>query len=175
MATIKRKMQQYFKKILKWIMINGFKISCNKTKLMHFYQIHKMHNQPILTLNGSEISITQQCKLLGITLDPKLSFIPPPPYQTQPNYPTPENHSPHRLECSPKTLTKLYRCLIWPKLDYGCFIYGATRKSYLQDLETIHHQRLLIALGDFTTSPIESLYIEVNEPSLSLRRYKLVL
>ena len=36
----------------------------------------KMHNQPTLTLNGSEIPITQQYKFLGITLDPKLSFIP---------------------------------------------------------------------------------------------------
>ena len=32
-----------------------------------------------------------------------------------------------------------------------------------------------IALGAFTTSPIQSLYKEVNEPPLSLRRYKLAL
>ena len=32
-----------------------------------------------------------------------------------------------------------------------------------------------IALGAFTTSPIENLYIEANEPPLSLRRYKLAL
>ena len=56
-------------------MKNGFKFSYNKTKCMHFCQIRKMHNQPILTLNGSEIPITQQYKFLGITLDPKLSFI----------------------------------------------------------------------------------------------------
>ena len=43
---------------------------------MDFCQIHKMHNQPTLTLNGSEITISQQYKFLGITLDPKLSFIP---------------------------------------------------------------------------------------------------
>ena len=52
-----------------------FEISSNKTKCMHFCQIHKMHNQPTLTLNGSEISITQPDKFLGITLNPKLSFI----------------------------------------------------------------------------------------------------
>ena len=57
-------------------MKNGFKISNNKTKCMHFCQIHKMHKQSTLTLNGSKISITQQYKFLGITLDLKLSFIP---------------------------------------------------------------------------------------------------
>ena len=35
----------------------------------------KKHNQPTLTLSGSEIPIIQQYKFLGITLDPKLSFI----------------------------------------------------------------------------------------------------
>ena len=70
-----------------------------KTKCMHFYQINKIHNQPTLILNGTEIPITLQYKFLGITLDPKLSFIPP--YQTtedqmQPNYPN-ENHSPHTV------------------------------------------------------------------------------
>ena len=74
-----------------------------------------------------------------------------------------------------KTLTKLYRCLIRSKLDYSCFIYGAARKSCLRELKTIHHLGLCIALRAFTTSPIESLYIEANEPPLSLRRYKLAL
>ena len=54
-------------------------------------------------------------------------------------------------------------------------VYGAARKSYLRELETIHHLVLRIALEAFTTSPIESLYVEANEPPLSLRRYKLAL
>ena len=76
MVAIERKMQQCINKILKWTMKNGFKISLNKTKCMHFCQICKMHNQPTLTLNDSEIPVTQQYKFLGITLDPELSFIP---------------------------------------------------------------------------------------------------
>ena len=75
MATIERIMQQCINKILKWTVKNGFRISSNKTKCMHFCQICKMQNQPTLTLNGSEIP-TQKYKFLGITLDPKLSFIP---------------------------------------------------------------------------------------------------
>ena len=75
MVTIERKMQQCINKILKWTMKNGFKISSNKTKCMHFCQILKIHDQPSLTLNGSEIPMTQLFKFLGITLDPKLPFI----------------------------------------------------------------------------------------------------
>ena len=52
---------------------------------------------------------------------------------------------------------------MWSKLDYTSFIYGAARKSHLQELETIHHQGFRIALGAYTTSPIESLYREANK------------
>ena len=94
-----------------------------------------MHNHPKLTLNKTEIPITDEHKFLGIIFDSKLSFIP--------------HIKKLRIKCNQamqllraiahtdwgadrKTLIKLYRSLIRSKLDYGCFIYGAARKSYLQ-------------------------------------------
>ena len=70
-------------------------------------------------------------------------------------------------------LLNLYRSLIRSKLDYGSIVYGSARKSYLKILDTIHHQGLRISLGAFRTSPVESLYVEANEPSLYNRRVKL--
>ena len=61
------------------------------------------------------------------------------------------------------------------KLDYGCIIYGSARKSYLQMLDTIHNQGLRLVLGAFRTSPVASLYVEADEPSLYSRREKLSL
>ena len=73
------------------------------------------------------------------------------------------------------TLLKLYKSLVRSKLDYGCFIYGSARKSYLRCLDSIHHLGLRLALGALRTSPVESLYVEANETPLSLRREKLAL
>ena len=42
-------------------------------------------------------------------------------------------------------------------------------------LDTVHHQGLRLALGAFRTSPVESLYVEADKPSLYLRREKLSL
>ena len=42
-------------------------------------------------------------------------------------------------------------------------------------LETVHHQELRLALVAFRTSPVSSLYVDANEPSLWLRREKLSL
>ena len=72
-------------------------------------------------------------------------------------------------------LLHLYRSLIRSKLDYGTIVYGSARKSYLAMLDTVHHQGLRLALGAFRTSPVESLYVEADEPSLYLRREKLAL
>ena len=73
------------------------------------------------------------------------------------------------------TLLKLYWSLVWSKLDYGCIIYGSARKSYLQMLDPIHNQGLRLALGAFRTSPVASLCVEADEPSLYSRREKLSL
>ena len=72
-------------------------------------------------------------------------------------------------------LLQLYRSLIRSKLDYGSIVYGSARKSYLLELDIVHHQGLRLALGAFRTSPVESLYVEAEEPSLYLRREKLAL
>ena len=42
-------------------------------------------------------------------------------------------------------------------------------------LDPIHNQRLRLALGAFRTSPVASLYVEADEPSLYSRREKLSL
>ena len=70
-------------------------------------------------------------------------------------------------------LINLYRSLVRSKLDYGSIVYGSARKSYIQILDAVHHQGLRLCLGAFKTSPVESLYAEANEPSLSNRRIKL--
>ena len=71
------------------------------------------------------------------------------------------------------TLLHLYRSLIQSKLDYGSIVYGSARKSYLQMFDTVHNQGLRLALGAFRTSPVSSLNVEADEPSLWLRREKL--
>ena len=82
---------------------------------------------------------------------------------------------PYFLGADRTTLLKLYRSLARSKLDYGCIIYGSARKLYLQMLDLLHNQGLILALGAFITSPVASLNVEADEPSLYSRREKLSL
>ena len=129
-------------------------------------------------MDGVEIPVVDQYKFLGVIFDRKLSFIP------HINYLKAKCHKARQLlrvvahtdwGADKSTLLKLYKSLVRSKLDYGCFIYGSARKSYLRCLDSIHHLGLRLALRALRTSPVESLYVEANEAPLSLRREKLAL
>ena len=76
MGTIERQLQQKLNKIESWATSNGFKFSKFKTQCVHFYQLRKQHDDPVLHLYGSPISVVEESKFLGTLFDRKLSFIP---------------------------------------------------------------------------------------------------
>ena len=76
MATIERQLQQHLNNIKNWGTSNGFNFSKFKTQCVHFYLLHKQHDDPVLHLFGSPIPVVEESKFLGILFDRKLSFIP---------------------------------------------------------------------------------------------------
>ena len=115
---------------------------------------------------------------LGVIFDQKLSFIPHIKYlkgKCLKALKLLKDLSHTNWGADRTTLLHLYRSLIRSKLDYGSNVYGSARRSYLEVLDTVHHQGLRLALGAFRTSPVTSLYVEADEPSLWLRREKLSL
>ena len=155
MKHIQRQLQICLDKLHKWTAENGLKFSKEKRKCVHFCNQCKLLLYPVLKIDHTEIPIVEHYKYLGIIFDHKLSFFPHIKYL--------------RTKCtktiqllrtivhtnwggSKETLLELYWSLIRSRLDYGCFIYGAARKTYLKELNTIQHQ----GLGTYSTS-IESL------------------
>ena len=152
--------------------------SKKKTQCVHFCQLRKVHDDPELYLYGSLIPVVDDFKFLGIIFDHKLSFIPHIEYLNAKclkalNLLKVLSHT--NWGADRTVLLQLYRSLYRSKLDYGSIVYGSARKSYLMMLDFVHHQGLRLALGAFRTSPVESLYVEAEEPSLYLRREKLAL
>ena len=178
MRTIERHLQQCINRIENWASHNGFKFSKSKTQCVHFCQLRKVHNDPELYLYGSLIPVVEDFKFLGVLFDRKLSFIPHIKYLKSKclkalNLLKVLSHTDWGADRT--VLLQLYRSLIRSKLDYGSIVYGSARPSYISSLDTVHHQGLRLALGAFRTSPVQSLYVEAEEPSLYLRREKLAL
>ena len=178
MHTIERQLQQNLNNIQEWATRNGFKFSKSKTVCMHFFQLRKAHDDPVLTLDGQPIPVVEETKFLGVIFDKKLTFIPhikklKAKCQKSLNLLRVVAHTDWGADR--KILLNLYRTFVRSKLDYGCIVYGSARPSYLKTLDTIHHQGIRLALGAFRTSPADSFLVEANEPSLKDRREKLSL
>ena len=112
----------------------------------------KQHDDPVLHLHGSPIAVVEESKFLGILFDRKLSFIPHIKYLEAKclkalNILKVLFHT--SWDSDRTTLLKRYRSLVRLKLDYGCFIYGSARKSYLQMLDPIHSQGLRLPFMSF--------------------------
>ena len=69
MATIERQLQQNLNKIENWA-------TKSKTQCVHFCQLRKQHDDPVLHLYGSPIPVVVESKFLGVLYDRKLSLIP---------------------------------------------------------------------------------------------------
>ena len=165
-------MQLCVNSIQNWVSKNGFKFLPSKTVCIHFCRQNRIFPEPTILLDKS-IKMFKEAKFLGLIFYSKLTF---------------KNHMIQHLKISCQkaldilrvvghtdwgadrtVLLRLYRSLVCSKFEYGPIVYGRLQ-SLLKEMDPIHHQGLRIALGAFRTSPVQSLYVEAHEPSLSSRR-----
>lgn len=178
LPAAERRIQLATNKAYDWATKHGFKFSESKTVSMHFTKLRGVFPSPQIKLSDNNIPNVQQTKLLGMILDPKLTWVP-----HLKDLKTRCTRALDILKCLSRktwgadrsTLLHIYRAQIRAKLDYGCGIYSSATKTTLKMLDPIHHQGIRLSTGAFRTSPVESLYVESAEPSLSFRRNKLSL
>ena len=178
-AAAERRIQIAINNAAQWTMLHGFTFSPRKkTASMHFTKKRGVFPNPELSMRGNPIRFTREMKFLGLTLDPKLSYIP--------HLKILKGRCLKALDlikclsrktwgADRSTLLKIYRALIRSKLDYACQIYNSASTTAIKMLDSIHHYGIRLSTGAFRTSPIPSLYAESSEPSLYLRRDKLCL
>ena len=96
------------------------------TLCVHFCQLRKLHLDPELYLNGTQILIIGEAKFIALLLDSKLSFIP--------HITSLKGRCTKSLdlinvvsnttwETDRHVLLCLYRALIRSKSDYGCIVW----------------------------------------------------
>ena len=69
-TRIERKLQ-CFDKLNRWATENGFRFSQTQTKCVHFCHKRKLHNDPYLKLERTEIPVVNEYKFLGLVFDEK--------------------------------------------------------------------------------------------------------
>ena len=143
MGTIECQLQQNLNKIVNWAQTMALSFLNQKHSVYISVSCASLH------LYGSPILVVEESKYLSMIFYRKLSFIPHIKYLKAKclkalNLLKVLSHTSYGADQT--TLLKLYRSLVWSKLDYGCIIYGSARKSFLQMLDPIHNQGLRLAL-----------------------------
>ena len=177
MEEINQHLQPVLNKISHWATTNGFKFSSDKTHCIAFHQSPSYAGIPTLKLNGKRIPCKQHVKFLGLHMDTQLNWkhhISQLKANSSKALNLLRTLAHNNSGADQQTLLHTYRLVIRPKLDYGCIIYGAAPKATLRELDAIHNEALRICSGAFRSTPVESLYVLLNEPSLEDRRKMLL-
>ena len=177
LCLAERRLNLLLQRLQVWMDQTGFKLSATKTKAIIFRRGSRwsgLQNTDLkLKLNNHEIEVVSVAKFLGLLFDEKLTW--------KPHIDNLKRKCTKGLNAM-KLMAKfskvgdclfyrrIYRTLYRPIFDYGAPIYGTAGASYLRRLDSVHHSFLRLCSGAYRTSNRESLYVEVNEPSLQNRR-----
>ncbi|WP_218669304.1 hypothetical protein, partial [Solemya velum gill symbiont] len=170
---MERHLQQCLNKLDKWANANGFKLSKTKTICLHFCQLRGLHPDLTLFLVKAPIPVVKEFKFFGLLLDPNLTFF------LHIRYPCVKCNKSFAFSkfCSVQTgvlIVIFYLCYIRP-LFYPNMT-TAVSLAVLSDLHILDLMKVHVyVFGAYRTLPVDSLYIESNEPSLSFRRTQLSL
>nr|XP_054931109.1 uncharacterized protein LOC129386858 [Dermacentor andersoni]XP_054931110.1 uncharacterized protein LOC129386858 [Dermacentor andersoni]XP_054931111.1 uncharacterized protein LOC129386858 [Dermacentor andersoni]XP_054931112.1 uncharacterized protein LOC129386858 [Dermacentor andersoni]XP_054931113.1 uncharacterized protein LOC129386858 [Dermacentor andersoni] len=178
LPTCERQLQITINNLTQLADKNGFRFSTDKTVIVLFSQKRGLHCNPVLTLDGTTLPVKDNHKSLGVTFDTELNFLAhcnTTKIKTNKALNTLKVLS-HKHWGSDRTcLLRIYRSLVRSILDYGSVVYGAARQPYIKRLDPFHSLGLRLASGAYRTSPVQSLYVDCNEPSLQQRRALLTL
>ena len=147
-------------------------ISPEKTQCVLF-SLRTPTNPLPLTINNNPIKIATEAKFLGVTLDRSLTFkthISNITSQASRRINILKALSGTDFGGDTKTLLTLYKSIIRPILEYASIIFENAAKTHLQKLDTIQNTALRIATCAFHSTPIDSLHVYTNMPTLADRR-----
>lgn len=155
-------MQQALRAVENWCDQIGLSVNPSKTSLVLFTERRALNGVRPLRFFGSEVSVTDQVKYLGIILDSKLNW---------------SAHIDFRLKAAcmafgqcrrafgstwglkPKYIHWIYTTVVRPILAYGCLVWWQRGEVARVVTQLNHLQRMcLMALtGAFTTTPTAAL------------------
>ncbi|XP_025416330.1 uncharacterized protein LOC112687685 [Sipha flava] len=175
--TVQEFLQKSANNLSDWSKKTGFSFSNLKSQSIIFTKRRKI--KPLkITLDNLVIPNQDKIKILGITFDSKLNWLPHlknirDSLSQKLNIIKIISHTTWGGDSS--TLLMIYRALIRSKTDYGSILFNNANTSHLNMIQTKLNTAIRLSIGGFKSSPIESIRNIANEISPKLRREKLLL
>ena len=144
-----------------------------RKKLCINFRLRGCHTPPYLRLDGKTLPYVDSVRFLRLIYDHRLNwrehlkFLKDKCFKILNMIRILSNTS---WGADRSTLLLLYRALVRSRLDYGSMVYSSGRESYLRPISAVHNAGLRLAIGAYRTSPVVSIYSDVGEPPLAIRR-----
>ena len=169
--VIWQRTQKTINTVERWCETKGLNISALKTKIVMFTWNRKWSIRPIIA-GGLTIIPSESVKLLGVTLDSKLTFNDHIDNITS-------KATSNLMQCnravgptwglSPKVCRWIYTSIIRPILSYSVVIWvrALKNKNNLRKLDRVQGMALRIMTGAFPSTPFRALNYLTNIPDMS--------
>ena len=152
-----------------WFILNYLAISNPKTQDFHVGPCGYDYN---LNLNGSEIEISDSIKILGVTLDCKLSFREHITEQLKKAYSKATALRRIRRFIPIDVMIRLYKAFVLPHLEYCSPLFVGIGKVQSNRIDNANYYILRTLLGHAKTVPYEQLLKTVGMLNLRDRRIR---
>ena len=172
-SVLNEKMNENLDKISRWLEINAFSASEEKSQLALFSRNRINYDNIEIYLNKKKIQVMPVIKYLGVFIDNKLKMS-------------------FQIECiknkvlksinflkaltttwwgaDPEVLLLTYKSIILSIIDYGCSVYGNASRSTLKILDKIQFAALRVCIGCMRSTPTKNILVEAGQLPLKLRR-----
>ncbi|XP_060880770.1 uncharacterized protein LOC132952480 [Metopolophium dirhodum] len=177
LKTVQELLQISANSLSDWSKKTGFSFSNLKSKSIIFTKQKKIKDLNII-LDNLVIPHHNKIKILGITFDSKLNWIP--------HLKNIRDSLSQKLNIikiiahtswggDSASLLMIYKALIRSKTDYGSILLKNAKTNHLNMVQTKLNTAIRLSIGGFKSSPIESIRNIANEIPPNLRREKLLL
>ena len=164
-TTAQTHLQAYLHDLETWLTSNEMEVSPAKSSLTLFTTYNKEHNtQPQVTLYNTPLPIQKHPKILGLTLDPSLSFkqhIESTCKTANTKTNTLKALAATDFGCHKETLHTLYKQYIRPTLSYASPAWSSNlAPTHLNSLQKQQNKALRLITGCTNSTPIDHLHHE---------------
>lgn len=169
--AVRHRMQNAVEAVVDWADGVGFRISPEKSKIMHvcFGHVHRP-SLPYVSIGEHAVKAVREMKLLGVLIDYKLRFVKHAK-QVKANVNTKLNvlraMNGRFSEASRCTLTKVARAMVVPCILYGSELWSRGTSTLLRILSPQYNEAYRICSGALRSSPIASLLVENGKVALA--------
>ena len=165
--TAEQRLQPFLHDIHKWTKDNDLQLNASKTMTTLFTPDPAEYSNNLnLTIDHTILPTTKNPKILGLTLDPKLTYnehIKQTKTKADKTIKILKALTSTHWGKSKETLTNTYKTVTRPILEYGGTIFGPTiTKTQLTHLQTKQNQALRIATGCTADTSNNHLHDETN-------------